>query len=103
MRAAKFFPSVGDARGARGDQVVTRVFKLEYESAQQMVPILRPLVSPNNVINAFPTTNTLIITDYAENVKRIQRILEGNLHRAIQHQAGFGGGQAVGHGSDVSV
>ncbi|MEO7404098.1 MAG: type II secretion system secretin GspD, partial [Burkholderiales bacterium] len=72
---AKFFPSVGDARTARGDQVVTQVFQLQHESAQQMVPILRPLVSPNNVINAFPASNTLIITDYAENLHRIARVI----------------------------
>jgi general secretion pathway protein D len=73
---AKFFPSVGDGRGgARGDQVVTQVFQLQHESAQQLVPILRPLVSPNNVINAFPGSNTLIVTDYAENLRRIARVI----------------------------
>jgi general secretion pathway protein D len=60
----------------RGDQVVTQVFKLRYESATGMVPVLRPLIAPNNTISAYPANNTLVITDYAENLRRIGRIIE---------------------------
>ena len=35
------------------------------------MPILRPLISPNNTINVNPGNNSLIITDYADNLKRI--------------------------------
>jgi general secretion pathway protein D len=59
-----------------GDQLVTQVFRLQYESATAMVPILRPLIAPNNTISAYPQNNTLVITDYAENLRRIQRIIE---------------------------
>jgi general secretion pathway protein D len=70
---AKFF---GGRRGRpEGDQVVTEVFVLENERAQQVVPLLRPLVSPNNVVNAAPSANALIVTDYAENMARIRRII----------------------------
>jgi general secretion pathway protein D len=60
----------------RGDQLVTQVFRLQYESATAMVPILRPLIAPNNTISAYPQNNTLVITDYADNLRRIQRIIE---------------------------
>ncbi len=60
----------------RGDQLVTQVFRLQYESATAMVPILRPLIPPNNTISAYPQNNTLVITDYADNLRRIQRIIE---------------------------
>jgi general secretion pathway protein D len=70
---AKFF---GGRRGQpEGDQVVTEVFMLENERAQQVVPLLRPLISPNNVVNAAPSANALIVTDYAENMARIRRII----------------------------
>ncbi|HQR72046.1 MAG TPA: type II secretion system secretin GspD, partial [Burkholderiaceae bacterium] len=59
-----------------GDQLVTQVFRLQYESATAMVPILRPLIAPNNTISAYPQNNTLVITDYAENLRRIQSIIE---------------------------
>jgi general secretion pathway protein D len=55
---------------------VTQVFRLQYESATAMVPILRPLIAPNNTISAYPQNNTLVITDYADNLRRIQRIIE---------------------------
>jgi len=64
------------APAPRGDQVVTQVFKLRYESATAMVPVLRPLIAPNNTISAYPANNTLVITDYAENLRRIGRIIE---------------------------
>ncbi|WP_374352302.1 type II secretion system secretin GspD [Chitinimonas sp.] len=59
-----------------GDRIVTQVYPLRNESAAQMVPILRPLVTPNNSIAAYPNSNMLVITDYAENVKRLDDIIE---------------------------
>jgi general secretion pathway protein D len=61
---------------ARGDQLVTQVYTLKNESAAQMVNVLRPLIAPNNTIAAYPSTNSLIITDYADNLRRIERIIE---------------------------
>jgi len=61
--------------GARGDQIVTQVFRLNYESAANLVPVLRPLISPNNTISAYDANNTLVITDYADNLRRIGRII----------------------------
>ena len=66
----------GDAQRSRGDQLQTQVFVLKYESAAQMVPILRPLIAANNTITASPGTNTLVITDYAGNLQRIERIID---------------------------
>ncbi|MFC7420358.1 type II secretion system secretin GspD [Iodobacter arcticus] len=59
-----------------GDKMVTQVYPLKYESAVQMVPILRPLISPNNTIAAYPGGNTLVITDYADNIRRLNQIIE---------------------------
>jgi general secretion pathway protein D len=63
------------AVGADGDRLVTQVVTLRNESAAQLVNVLRPLISPNNAIAAFPSANALVITDYADNVKRILRII----------------------------
>lgn len=59
----------------RGDVLITQTFRLQNESAQNMLPVLRPLISPNNTINAFPGNNSLVITDYAENVARLAQII----------------------------
>jgi len=68
----------GEAAIARvpGDRIVTQVFILANENAVQLVPVLRPLVTANNFIAAYPNNNAIVITDYASNVQRIQRIIE---------------------------
>ena len=68
---------VGNAPTARGDQVITQVFSLHNESANNLLPVLRPLISPNNTIAAYPSNNTLVVTDYADNVRRIAGIIAG--------------------------
>ena len=65
---------VGNA-GRRGDQILTQIFRLNHENANNLVPVLRPLISPNNTINANPGNNTLVITDYADNLQRIGKII----------------------------
>jgi general secretion pathway protein D len=59
----------------RGDQIATQIFRLNYESANNMVQVLRPLISPNNTININPGNNSIVITDYADNLKRLGKII----------------------------
>lgn len=59
-----------------GDRIQTQVFTLKHESAAQLVPILRPLIAPNNTITAYPANNSLVITDYAGNLQRIEKIID---------------------------
>jgi general secretion pathway protein D len=68
---------VGNHPVVGGDQVITQVFQLRHESANNLLGVLRPLVSPNNSIAAYPGNNTLVVTDYADNVKRIAAIIAG--------------------------
>lgn len=58
-----------------GGQIVTQIFKLNFENAANLVPVLRPLISPNNTINVNPGNNSLVITDYADNLQRLARIV----------------------------
>jgi general secretion pathway protein D len=69
--------AIGEAAPAAavGNQVITQIFRLSYESANNLVPVLRPLISPNNTINVNPGNNSLVITDYADNLRRIARII----------------------------
>jgi general secretion pathway protein D len=68
---------VGGVRSSKatGDQIATQVFYLSYESAANLTAVLRPLISPNNSIMANPGNNTLVITDYADNLRRLARII----------------------------
>lgn len=72
--------SVGVSQGGavpsqQGGQIVTQIFKLNFENANNLVPVLRPLISPNNTINVNPGNNSLVITDYADNLQRMARII----------------------------
>ena len=66
--------SIG-ATQQRGDQVITQIFRLNHENPNNLVAVLRPLISPNNTINANPGSNTLVITDYADNLTRLGKII----------------------------
>ena len=68
-------PGKAGSSGPMGGQIVTQIFKLNYESAGNLVPVLRPLISPNNTININPGTNALVITDYADNLQRLGKII----------------------------
>ncbi|WP_313619843.1 type II secretion system secretin GspD [Achromobacter sp.] len=61
--------------GGNSGEMLTRVFPLKYENAANLVPVLRPMVPPNNPINAYPGNNTLVVTDYADNLERIAAVI----------------------------
>jgi general secretion pathway protein D len=50
--------SIGEVN-TRGDQILTQIFRLNHENPNNLVAILRPLISPNNTINANPGTSSL--------------------------------------------
>lgn len=72
---SRYINTVGANTKVGGDQIVTQVFMVKYESANALVPILKPMLSPNNLINAYPNNNMLIVTDYAENLRKIAKLL----------------------------
>jgi general secretion pathway protein D len=65
----------GDKGRNAGERIETRVFALKYESAVQTLPILRPLIATSNTITAYQNNNTLVITDYASNLQRLEKII----------------------------
>jgi general secretion pathway protein D len=77
---AKLYPSPTggrhEPRAVAGDRIETRIFTLRHQAADQLVPILRPLIAPNNTVTAHPGNNTLVITDYANNMPRLARIID---------------------------
>jgi general secretion pathway protein D len=59
----------------QGNQIATQIFKLNFENANNLLPVLRPLISPNNTINVNPGNNSLVITDYGDNLRRLAQII----------------------------
>jgi general secretion pathway protein D len=58
-----------------GDAVTTRVIRLENVNAAQLVPLLRPLVPQEGHLAAYPSTNTLIVSDRSSNIRRLLEIV----------------------------
>ncbi|MHB1950557.1 MAG: type II secretion system secretin GspD [Acidiferrobacteraceae bacterium] len=58
-----------------GDELVTQVIRLRYSSATQMMPLLRPLMAPTGVLSIYAPANLLVVTDFADNVRRLLRII----------------------------
>jgi general secretion pathway protein D len=65
----------GDTTVASAGQIATQIFRLQHETANNLVPVLRPLISANNTINVNPGNNSLVITDYTDNLQRMARII----------------------------
>jgi general secretion pathway protein D len=74
---ARQIPSIDlpDHVSATSDEIVTQVIDVENVSAAQLVPILRPLIPQYGQLAAYPASNILIISDRANNVNRIIRII----------------------------
>lgn len=58
------------------DRFVTRLIPLNYIDAEQIANTLKPLVSKEAALVAYPATNTIILTDAASNIRRILSILD---------------------------
>jgi general secretion pathway protein D len=52
------------------------VVTVQHGSAAQIVPLLRPLMAPTSQLSVYPPANTLIITDYADNIGNLLHIVE---------------------------
>ena len=71
----KFTPRMTSSRQL-GGQIVTQVYMLKYESASQLINVIKPLLSPNSVVTAYPSSNALIVTDYADNLNKIIKLID---------------------------
>ena len=55
---------------------VTRIYKYKYLQSQDAMRIIQKISSPYSLIDIHPSTNMLIISDYAQNVNRAIDLLE---------------------------
>ncbi|HET7796497.1 MAG TPA: secretin N-terminal domain-containing protein, partial [Nevskia sp.] len=67
---------ISNGRGVPLDEIVTHVYTVQNVSASQLVAILRPLISQSGHFAAYAGNNSLIISDRASNVARIERLIQ---------------------------
>jgi general secretion pathway protein D len=68
-------PSRVGARGAASNSFVTEIVRLRSVDAQSAVDTVRGLVSPQGTVSANRGGNTLVIVDFADNVRRVREVL----------------------------
>ncbi|MGB9430303.1 MAG: type II secretion system secretin GspD [Gammaproteobacteria bacterium] len=73
---ARQMPGNAYERGTPGDAMVTQLVQINNVSAAQLVPVLRPLMSTEAQLAAYPPSNMLIISDRASNVTRLLDIVQ---------------------------
>ena len=57
------------------EELITRVVTVEHTPAEELVPVLRPLVPQHGHLAAVSSANALIVSDYASNVRRLETII----------------------------
>ena len=78
-------PTVLTEKTSIGDNLLTRVVQVNHADATQLATILRPLLPQHAHIAAHASSNTLVITDTANNVNRVVDII-----RRIDQANNFG-------------
>ncbi len=68
-------PTRVGSRAATASQFVTEVFRLRSIDATSAVETLRPLVSREGSLTANKSANSLVVADYADNIRRIRDLL----------------------------
>jgi general secretion pathway protein D len=58
-----------------GDEYVTRMVRLKNIDAASIIGVIQPMVSHDGLVAAFPSDNTVIVTDDAYNVERLVQII----------------------------
>jgi len=71
-------------RPGRGDEVVVRVIPLENVSANQVIPVIRPLLPQWSNVTAYTPGNVLILVGRAANLERILTVVN-NIDKASDH------------------
>jgi len=62
------------SRGASGQELVTRMVRLQNVPAADVARVVRPLVATFGSVEPLSTPNAVVITDYADNVRRVEAI-----------------------------
>jgi len=60
----------------RGDDMLVQVIPVKYTPAEQLVPVLRPLMPQWSSVSAFAPSNMLILSGRANNIKQLADIIK---------------------------
>ncbi|HEX9626835.1 MAG TPA: type II secretion system secretin GspD [Acidiferrobacterales bacterium] len=73
---AKQGAEVSGPKPRKSDQWVTQVVEIQFASAPQLIPLLRPLMSPSAMLSVYAPGNILVMTDTAASIRSVLRVIE---------------------------
>ena len=76
-------PVLKSSAKSTGNDFVTQIIQLENVSATKLIPVLRPLVPQQGHMAAYTDSNSIIISDTADNVRKIRDIID-NIDRSTR-------------------
>lgn len=62
------------SRGASGQELVTRMVRLSNVPSAEVARVVRPLIATFGSVEPLTNPNAIVVTDYADNVRRIETI-----------------------------
>ncbi len=65
-----------ETMNANGREFETQIIRLKYLNAQSIAGVLTPLISPSANIQSYLPTNSIIITDYASDIRKADKIIK---------------------------
>jgi len=63
-------------RTGKGAELVTQIIPLKHADSQQLIQVLKPLVSNNSSLVSYTPGNMLLLTDVADNVRKVVSIID---------------------------
>lgn len=64
------------SKPGHGDEYVTRVLRLDQVSAQEILPLVKPMMAKEEHLVAYTPSNVLIVIGRADNVQRIVKLIK---------------------------
>jgi len=68
-------PTYLNGAATQDDRVITRIHKLDYGSSDELAQVLTKFKSSVGDVTSYAPTNSLIMTDYGSNLKRLMKII----------------------------
>ena len=63
------------AKKKEPDALFTKVIKAQHVPVANMVPILRPMISPTGHLQGYPPSNSIVVTDTAANIDKVSDLV----------------------------
>ncbi|WP_092484564.1 type II secretion system secretin GspD [Candidatus Ichthyocystis hellenicum] len=66
----------GSLTGVSDDSIITKIIDLQNSSSNQVSRAVRPILSSRGIVSVYPDTNTIILSDYKDNIVQAEKVIK---------------------------